>query len=127
MATCLFQVKIQDKIIHILHLKGWKSSEMLPPAASVMLELWQETERLYSGKEPIVVTCLDGAKTCGYFLALAFLVEKIKLEQECDVCHAVRMVRQNREQFVPTVEQFESLHEAAISYLDSFQTYANFN
>jgi hypothetical protein len=35
-------------------------------------------------------------------LALAFLVEKIKLEQECDVCHAVRMVRQNREQFVPT-------------------------
>jgi hypothetical protein len=36
-------------------------------------------------------------------LALAFLVEKIKLEQECDVCHAVRMVRQNREHFVPTV------------------------
>jgi hypothetical protein len=29
-------------------------------------------------------------------------VEKIKLEQECDVCHAVRVVRQNREQFVPT-------------------------
>jgi len=36
-------------------------------------------------------------------LALAFLVEKIKLEQECDVCHAVRMVRQNRQHFVPTV------------------------
>jgi hypothetical protein len=44
----------------------------------------------------------DGAKACGYFVALAFLVEKIKLEQECDVCQAVRMVRQNREQFVPT-------------------------
>jgi hypothetical protein len=29
-------------------------------------------------------------------------VEKIKLEQECDVCLAVRVVRQNREQFVPT-------------------------
>lgn len=54
----LFQVKIQDKIIHILELKGWQSNEMLPPSASVMLELWQETERLYSGKEPIVVTCL---------------------------------------------------------------------
>jgi protein tyrosine phosphatase len=120
-------VKIQDKIIHILHLKGWQSNEMLPPSASVMLELWQETERLCSGKEPIVVTCLDGAKACGYFLALSFLVEKIKLEQECDVCHAVRMVRRNRENFVPTIEQFESLHEAAKTYLDSFQTYANFN
>ncbi|GFG28415.1 hypothetical protein Cfor_12634 [Coptotermes formosanus] len=51
-------VKTQDKIIHILHLKGWKSNEMLPPSASVMLELWQETERLYSGKEPVIVTCL---------------------------------------------------------------------
>jgi hypothetical protein len=58
MAACLFQVKTQDKIIHILHLKGWKSNEMLPPSASVMLELWQETERLYSGKEPVIVTCL---------------------------------------------------------------------
>ena len=36
-------------------------------------------------------------------MALTFLVEKIKLEQECDVCHAVRMVRQNRENFVPTI------------------------
>ncbi|KDQ96751.1 Receptor-type tyrosine-protein phosphatase T [Zootermopsis nevadensis] len=117
----------QDKIIHILQLNGWKSGEMLPPSTTMILELWEETERRHSGKGPIVVTCLDGAKACGYFLALAFLVEKIKLEQECDVCHAVRMVRQNREQFVPTLEQFESLYRAAVSYLDSFQTYANFN
>jgi len=29
-------------------------------------------------------------------LALAFLVEIIQLEQECDVCHAVQMVHQNQ-------------------------------
>ncbi|PNF16235.1 hypothetical protein B7P43_G14917 [Cryptotermes secundus] len=119
--------KPKDRIVHILQLNGWKSNEMLPPSTSVMLQFWHETERLYGGNGPIVVTCLDGANACGYFLALAFLVEKIKLEQECDVCHAVRMVRQNREQFVPTFEQFESLYEAAITYLNSFQTYANFN
>jgi hypothetical protein len=56
----------------------------------------------------------DGAKACGYFLALAFLVEKIKLEQECDVCHAVRMVRQNREEFVPT---FVSIVEHSSQYI----------
>ena len=42
----------------------------------------------------------DGVTACGYFVALAFLIEKIKLEQVCDVCQAVRTVRQNREQFI---------------------------
>ncbi|XP_069703999.1 receptor-type tyrosine-protein phosphatase S-like isoform X2 [Periplaneta americana] len=117
----------EDKTVQILQLKGWKSDETLPPSTSVVLELWQETERLYNGKGPIVVTCLDGAKACGYFLSLAFLVEKIKLEQECDVCHAIRTIRQNREQFVSSYEQFEFLYKAAVTYLDTFQTYANFN
>jgi hypothetical protein len=63
-------------------------------------------------------------------------VEKIKLEQECDVCHAVRMVRQNREQFVPTVvsnikdtSQYTAKHPSSeiygslipISYCDVWQ------
>jgi Protein-tyrosine phosphatase. len=43
----------------------------------------------------------DGITACGYFVALAFLIEKIKLEQMCDVCQAVRTVRQSREQFIP--------------------------
>lgn len=42
----------------------------------------------------------DGAKACGLFIALSFVTEKIKLEQECDVCLAVRTVRRNRKQFV---------------------------
>ncbi|XP_069704002.1 receptor-type tyrosine-protein phosphatase T-like isoform X1 [Periplaneta americana] len=116
-----------EKKVNILHLKGWKSDEELPPSAFVILELWQEAERLYNGNGPIVVTCLDGAKACGYFLSLAFLLDKIKLTQECDVCHAVRTVRQNREQFVPSYGQFELLYQAALLYLDSFQIYANFN
>jgi hypothetical protein len=55
---CLFQSKPKDRIVHILQLNGWKSDEMLPPSTSVMLQFWQETERLYSGNGPIVVTCL---------------------------------------------------------------------
>lgn len=66
-------------------------------------------------------------------MALAFLVEKIKLEQECDVCHAVRMVRQNREQFVPNfVSTLEDIPHSKIqralipfflpSYISDFTT-----
>ncbi|PSN51469.1 Receptor-type tyrosine-protein phosphatase T [Blattella germanica] len=114
------------RLVNVLHLKDWQSDENLPPSTSVILELWQEAERLCSGKDPIAVCCLDGATASGYFVALAFLIEKIKLEQQCDVCQAVRTVRQNREQFVATCEQFEYLYKAAVTYLDTFQIYANF-
>ncbi|CAG2065038.1 unnamed protein product, partial [Timema podura] len=86
----------------MLQLSGWQANCDLPPNVNTLLQLWQEVERLYSGKWPILVTCLDGTKSCGLFLAVAFLVEKIKLEQQCDVCHAVRTIRQNREQFITT-------------------------
>ncbi|PSN51501.1 Receptor-type tyrosine-protein phosphatase epsilon [Blattella germanica] len=117
----------ESTTVRVLHLKGWKAQDQLPPSPDVIIELWQEAERLYKGKQPMVVCCLNGATASGFFVALAFLIEKIKLEQQCDVCQAVRTVRQNREQFVPTCEQFQCLYNAAVSYLDSFQTYANFN
>ncbi|PSN51499.1 hypothetical protein C0J52_00744 [Blattella germanica] len=92
----------ESTTVRVLHLKGWKAQDQLPPSPDVIIELWQEAERLYKGKQPMVVCCLNGATASGFFVALAFLIEKIKLEQQCDVCQAVRTVRQNREQFVPT-------------------------
>nr|CAD7256310.1 unnamed protein product [Timema shepardi] len=117
----------QQQIVRMLQLSGWQANCDLPPNVNTLLQLWQEVERLYSGKCPILVTCLDGSKSCGLFLAVAFLVEKIKLEQQCDVCHAVRTIRQNREQFITTEEQFQFLYAVAVNYLEAFQTYANFN
>jgi len=52
------------------------------------------------------------------FLAQAFLVEKIQLEQEYDVCHAFWIVYQNQEQYVPTLVLSETLH----STLPNFHT-----
>lgn len=42
----------------------------------------------------------NGATACGLFLAMSFILEKIKMDHECDVCQAVRYVRHNRKQFV---------------------------
>ena len=69
----------------------------------------------------------DGALACGLYVALTFVIEKINLEQLCDVCQAVRTVRHNRSQFVRSEEQFEFLYKAAVAYVEGFQDYANFS
>lgn len=49
------------------------------------------------------------------------------MEQICDVCQAVRIIRRSRPQFVRSKEQFEFLYQAAAAYVQEFEMYANFN
>lgn len=44
----------------------------------------------------------DGATASGLLVALSFIIERMKLEQICDVCLAVRSIRQSRKHFVAT-------------------------
>ena len=48
----------------------------------------------------IVLNFSDGATASGLFVALAFVLEKINLDNCCDVFTAVRTVKQSRPQFV---------------------------
>ncbi|KAJ9587439.1 hypothetical protein L9F63_019033, partial [Diploptera punctata] len=45
------------QVVNILHLKNWSINSKMPPSDDVLIALWEEAERLYSGKEPIVVCC----------------------------------------------------------------------
>lgn len=42
----------------------------------------------------------DGVTGCGLYLALSFLLERMAVERECDVCLAVRAVRRSKPDFV---------------------------
>lgn len=42
----------------------------------------------------------NGATASGLFVAMSFVIEKVKLEQHCDPCLAVRVIRRNRKQFI---------------------------
>ncbi|KAF2884688.1 hypothetical protein ILUMI_21485 [Ignelater luminosus] len=118
--------KSNKRIVKLIVLKEWDASKSIPDSENSLLSLWKEIERLGRGDSPIVVTCYDGIKACGLFIALSFVIEKIKLEQECDVCLAVRTVRRNQKQFVTEMEQLVFLYQAAICYLRSFYLYSNF-
>lgn len=42
----------------------------------------------------------DGVTGCGLYLALSFLLERMAVERECDVCLAVKAIRRSRPDFV---------------------------
>ncbi|KAL0122498.1 hypothetical protein PUN28_007304 [Cardiocondyla obscurior] len=92
-----------------------------------MVTFWQAAERIARGDGPTVTLCHDGVTGCGLYLALSFLLERMAVERECDVCLAVRAVRRSRPDFVCSLEHLEYLYDAAVAYLEYFETYANFS
>nr|XP_012223228.1 PREDICTED: receptor-type tyrosine-protein phosphatase epsilon-like isoform X2 [Linepithema humile] len=118
----------REQFVTILCLTEWKPGKDQPlPSVMSMVTFWQATERIARGDGPTVTLCHDGVTGCGLYLALSFLLERMAVERECDVCLAVRAVRRSRSDFVQSLEQLEYLYDAAEAYLKYFETYANFS
>ncbi|XP_072767764.1 receptor-type tyrosine-protein phosphatase S-like isoform X2 [Anoplolepis gracilipes] len=117
----------REQLVTILCLTEWKSGRnQPPPSVMTMVTLWQASERIARSDGPTVTLCHDGVTGCGLYLALSFLLERMAVERECDVCLAVRAVRRSRPDFVQSLEHLEFLYDAAVTYLQYFETYANF-
>ncbi|KAL0122496.1 hypothetical protein PUN28_007304 [Cardiocondyla obscurior] len=118
----------RKQFITILCLTEWKPGrDQPPPPVMTMVTFWQAAERIARGDGPTVTLCHDGVTGCGLYLALSFLLERMAVERECDVCLAVRAVRRSRPDFVCSLEHLEYLYDAAVAYLEYFETYANFS
>ncbi|RZC38749.1 receptor-type tyrosine-protein phosphatase F-like [Asbolus verrucosus] len=115
------------KVIEIISMKNWPAKTNCPKRIEDFLTFWEESYATSRKSNPVVVTCYDGAKASGLYMAMDFIIEKMKLEQSCDACQAVRTIRHNRSQFVRNEEQFTFLYQAAVAYINGFQSYANFN
>ncbi|KAK9883921.1 hypothetical protein WA026_004861 [Henosepilachna vigintioctopunctata] len=112
--------------VDIISFKKWPTKVDLPLSCEEFLSFWEEADAISRRSKTILVSCYDGKTACGVYVSLCFVIEKIKLEQECDVCLAVRNVRHNRKQFVSEESQFIFLYEAALRYINGFESYANF-
>ncbi|XP_059480504.1 uncharacterized protein LOC132199641 [Neocloeon triangulifer] len=112
-------------ITHAICCSNWAVGQLCGLGVTGLVELWEETERR-RGFGVNVVVCHDGVSSSGLFLGLGFVLEKIKLEQHVDAALALRTLRQSRPKFIATLEQYELLLKAAITYLQAFDTYGNF-
>ncbi|XP_065344140.1 receptor-type tyrosine-protein phosphatase alpha-like [Cloeon dipterum] len=104
---------------------GWMPQQAAPPILQPFIDLWGTLKTAHE-KDSITIVCHDGVTASGLFLAMGFVIEKIKLEQKVDVGLAVRTLRKSRPSFVSSEIQFGLVYEAAKQYLNSFDTYGNF-
>ncbi|KAI4465564.1 receptor-type tyrosine-protein phosphatase [Holotrichia oblita] len=122
-----FEKAQQQRIIKIVHLNKWKYSEEYPETPTALLMTYEEMNYLGKSSNTILVACLDGTRASGLFTALCCLIDKIKMEQICDVCLAVRTVRHSRGEFVRRSEQFAFLYKCGLEYVQQFEMYSNFS
>ncbi|XP_063908279.1 receptor-type tyrosine-protein phosphatase S-like isoform X5 [Zophobas morio] len=113
----------KTKNVIVIDLKNWRRKTLKPSNIKDLIHVWQ---KIMTCKGKIVVSCYDGATASGLFVALAFVLEKINLDNCCDVFTAVRTVKQSRAQFVEHTEQLRYLYQVALEYIREFNTYQNF-
>ncbi|XP_068893217.1 receptor-type tyrosine-protein phosphatase mu-like isoform X7 [Tenebrio molitor] len=114
-------------VVQIISMKDWPAKKNCPKKIEDFLTFCEESYVISRQSSSVVVTCFDGVLASGVYVAMSFVIEKMKLEQICDVCQAVRTVRHNRNEFVQNEEQFAFLYKAAEAYITGFQFYANFS
>ncbi|XP_011640089.2 receptor-type tyrosine-protein phosphatase kappa-like [Pogonomyrmex barbatus] len=125
--TTSSQEQSREQSVTILNLTEWKPGKnQPPPPVTVMVKFWHVVGRIAKGDGPIVTLCHDGVTGCGLYLAMSFLLERMAIKRECDVCMAVRVVKRARSDFVHSLEQLEYLYNAALIFVN-FESYANFS
>ncbi|CAH1155542.1 unnamed protein product [Phaedon cochleariae] len=127
--TVLVEVddSMEEFSVDIISMKGWKPGQLLPINMEEFLVFRDAADAISRNSKNVIVTCYDGATASGLYLAMSFLIERMKLEQECDVCLAVRSIRHSRKHFVTKEEQYEYLFRASLTFINGFQSYANFD
>ncbi|GJQ83508.1 hypothetical protein Trydic_g18392, partial [Trypoxylus dichotomus] len=116
-----------DVAIKVIQINSWDYGTVQPENPSDLIKIYEEMNHLGISSDKIILTCYDGARASGLFAALCFLIDRIKLEQICDVSLAVSTVRQSRKQFVTDMSHFSFLYKCALEYVRKFDFYANFD
>ncbi|GJQ88521.1 hypothetical protein Trydic_g4932 [Trypoxylus dichotomus] len=116
-----------DVAIKVIQINNWDYGTVQPENPSDLIKIYEEMNHLGISSDKIILTCYDGARASGLFAALCFLIDRIKLEQICDVSLAVSTVRQSRKQFVRDMSHFSFLYKCALEYVRKFDFYANFD
>uniref|UniRef100_A0A131YIK7 protein-tyrosine-phosphatase n=1 Tax=Rhipicephalus appendiculatus TaxID=34631 RepID=A0A131YIK7_RHIAP len=116
------------RILKQFHSQSWNRASTVPSSSDVVLEILQHVDRWQMQAEgrTVVVQCLDGCQESGLYCVSAAICDQLKLEQELDVFRSVRNVRCSRPEFIVDSEQYVFCYDLALSFLDTFETYSNF-
>ncbi|XP_041352202.1 receptor-type tyrosine-protein phosphatase mu-like [Gigantopelta aegis] len=107
------------KILKLFVLNNWSAKSDLPSDKYELLLFLDKLERRRgeTGKSPIIVQCMDGAKNSGLFCVLSNIIEKLKLDKDVDIFVTVRELQCIRSQIVESFEQYQYCYEVVREYL----------
>ncbi|ELU04626.1 hypothetical protein CAPTEDRAFT_173573 [Capitella teleta] len=111
-----------SKTLRQFHFTAWPDHGV-PTHATSLLEFRRKVrsyDDLSAG--PSVIHCSAGVGRTGTFLALDFLLDQAKAEQQVDIYGCVRKMRKKRVNMVQTVEQYVFVYEALLEALKSGDT-----
>nr|XP_015839780.1 PREDICTED: tyrosine-protein phosphatase Lar-like isoform X7 [Tribolium castaneum] len=114
------------RVVEIVSVKEWPAKKLCPKNIVNFLSFWEKTYEKFKKSNQVLITCFDGVAACGLYIAMTFVLEKIKLEHICDVCQGVRVVRCINSEFVTSEKQLAFMYKAAMIYVNKFQLYSNF-
>jgi protein tyrosine phosphatase len=126
----LLPAKKDDKprLIGQFQLNSWPKGASTPTSASSLIQLIELVERQQqkTGDGPVLIHCDNGVTNSGLYAAVSCIWEKMKVDQEVDIFHAVKHLRYHRPQIVADLEQYQFCFEMVLAYLAEFEIYANF-
>ncbi|KAK9883913.1 hypothetical protein WA026_004856 [Henosepilachna vigintioctopunctata] len=119
----VYSVKILEngkKKLHvkIYSFKHWESGIHIPPSCEGFLSLLDTVESISHESRHILVTCWDGFIASGIYVALSYIIQRMKMEEVCDVCLSVRRIRHSREEFIANDVQYSFLYSAALCWME---------
>ncbi|XP_071163564.1 receptor-type tyrosine-protein phosphatase alpha-like [Mytilus edulis] len=127
----LLQLKIgynnkDQRNLKIFQAKFWSDSDVVPKDSSDIFSFIDVVENDCNNSGPVLVHCLNGCDKSGLYCVLATVIERLRIEQDVDIQHIIKQMRNMRPQIIPNYEQFQFIYEAVIEYLQDFETYSNF-
>ncbi|CAI8054857.1 Receptor-type tyrosine-protein phosphatase alpha, partial [Geodia barretti] len=110
------------------HIPEWSSDYQWRGDVNAMVSVIEEVSKVQrkTGNHPIVVHGLDTVSRSAIFCGVATTIERCKTEGVVDVFQVVKAMRVQKPGAIQTLEQYQSIFEALLVFIDSFETYSNF-
>ncbi|GFR67152.1 receptor-type tyrosine-protein phosphatase kappa [Elysia marginata] len=93
------------------HMNQWSESVLS------CIEQVYEWQRRAGSRQPVCVVSKDGSSRVGAFCAIAVACDQARVEKEVDVFNAVRLVRKNRPQLVPNIEEYQFIYHFMADFI----------
>jgi protein tyrosine phosphatase len=119
------EIPVRQFVLHDI----WPADRDLPDPVVIcdlvdLVERWQQTYG--EGDHTVIIHCNNGVERTGLLCACLHIVQKLRVEQEVDIVTSVKHVKTAKTDFISSMAQYKFLYEMVQTYIQRYDTYANF-